>query len=75
MQNQQHHATIRAMEQTTVSKEKKGEFTVTYANGMLERLNTLTKEYEFKQRVDTLEFALFILDRLKDEGSVTLRKR
>ena len=50
-------------------------YNVTYSNGALKVLDEMKKEYDFQNREDTLNFALLVLKRLRDEGTVSLKKK
>lgn len=59
---------------TTYTVEEKEGYIITYANGMLRKLNLLTEKYGFGEKKETLEFALFVLERLNEAGSVSLKE-
>ena len=50
------------------------EYDVTYSKRALEVIDDMTKRYAFEDREETLNFALYILKRLREEGTITLKE-
>ena len=48
-------------------------YTVTYSNGALKKIDELTEYYKFDTKEDTLNFALVVINRLKENGNVRLK--
>lgn len=49
-------------------------FNITYSKGALKTLDDMTKKYGFESREKTLEFALFTIKKLHENGTVSLNK-
>ena len=49
------------------------EYSVIYSKGALKALDEMKKGYDFPSRKDTLNFALLVLKRLREEGTVSLK--
>ena len=47
-------------------------YTITYSNGALKVIDEMTEEYKFNDRSETLNFALSVIKKLKEEGEVSL---
>ena len=46
---------------------------ITYSNGALREIDLMTEKYSFKNREETLNFALFVIKRLQEKGAVELK--
>ena len=54
---------------------QKEKFTISYSNGALKALNDMTEQYGFENKEETLNFALVVLQRLGEEGTVSLKNK
>ena len=53
---------------------KNEKYTIAYSNGALRTIDKMRECYKFKDREETLNFALLLLERLHKDGSVTLKR-
>ena len=50
-------------------------YNITYSNGALQVIDDMTRQYGFEGREETLNFALFVIKKLKENGNVSLKER
>ncbi|MDE0243690.1 MAG: hypothetical protein OYG31_03205 [Candidatus Kaiserbacteria bacterium] len=60
---------------TNTKQDEKEKFTITYSNGALKTLDEMTQNYQFKDREQTLNFALYLVQKLYEDGNVELKDR
>ena len=49
-------------------------YSITYSNGALKVLDDMKEKYDLESREETLGFALLVLKRLHENGTVSLAK-
>ena len=54
-------------------KDDSEKYTITYSNGALKKIDELTEYYKFETKEDTLNFALVVINKLKENGNVRLK--